>query len=29
MVVPDTIYAELSALAPADPAWTPGTLTLL
>jgi hypothetical protein len=29
MVVPDTIYAELSALTPADPSWTPGTLTLL
>lgn len=29
MVVPDTLYAELSALEPADPSWTPGSLTLL
>jgi hypothetical protein len=29
MVVPDTLYAELLALAPADPSWTPGSLTLL
>jgi hypothetical protein len=29
MVVPDNLYAELLALAPADPSWTPGSLTLL
>lgn len=28
-VVPDSLYAEMSAnaLTPADPSWTPGTLT--
>ena len=29
MVVPDDIYDELAALEPADPSWSPGTLTLL
>lgn len=26
-VVPDSLYAELSAVAPADPSWTAGSLT--
>lgn len=29
MVIPDSIVAGLSALQPADPSWTPGSLTLL
>jgi hypothetical protein len=29
MVVPGSLYDELSAITPADPSWTPGTLTLL
>lgn len=29
MVVPGDLYAGLSALSPADPSWTAGTLTLL
>lgn len=29
LVVPDTLHDELAALAPADPSWTPGSLTLL
>lgn len=28
-VVPDDLYDGLLALQPADPSWTPGTLTLL
>lgn len=28
-VVPNTLYAELSALTPADPSWSPGTLALI
>jgi hypothetical protein len=28
-VVPGDLYAGLSALTPADPSWSPGTLTLL
>jgi hypothetical protein len=27
--VPNSLYAELSAVTPADPSWSPGTLTLL
>jgi hypothetical protein len=27
--VPDSLFAELSAVAPADPSWTPGVLTPL
>lgn len=29
MVIPGDLYAELAALAPADPSWTAGSLTLL
>jgi hypothetical protein len=29
MVVPGSLHDELSAITPADPSWTPGTLTLL
>lgn len=29
MVVPDSLYDGLLALEPADPSWTPGSLTLL
>jgi hypothetical protein len=29
MVVPGSLYSELSALSPADPTWAPGSLTLL
>lgn len=29
MVVPDELHDELAALEPADPSWTPGSLTLL
>lgn len=29
MVVPDWLHDELAALQPADPSWTPGSLTLL
>jgi hypothetical protein len=28
-VVPDTLFAELSGVAPSDPSWTPGSLTHL
>jgi hypothetical protein len=28
-VVPDTLFAELSGVAPTDPSWTPGSLTHL
>ena len=27
--VPDSLHDELAALTPADPSWSPGTLTLL
>lgn len=27
--VPNSLFAELSAVTPADPSWSPGTLTLL
>lgn len=29
VVVPDALHDELAALAPADPNWTPGVLTLI
>jgi hypothetical protein len=29
MVVPDWLHDELAAIEPADPSWTPGSLTLL
>jgi hypothetical protein len=29
MIVPEELFAGLSALQPADPSWTPGILTLL
>jgi hypothetical protein len=29
MVVPGSLHDELLAITPADPSWTPGTLTLL
>lgn len=29
MVVPGSLHDELAALQPADPSWTPGSLTLL
>lgn len=29
MVVPGALYDELAAITPADPSWTPGSLTLL
>jgi hypothetical protein len=28
-VVPDNLYGELAALAPADPSWAPGSLVLV
>ena len=28
-VVPDTLFTELSGVTPADPSWTPGSLTSL
>lgn len=29
MVIPGSLHDELAALQPADPSWTPGSLTLL
>lgn len=29
MVVPGSLHDELAAISPADPSWTPGSLTLL